>query len=338
WKNYNLEVYDNGLPKGPIKLLVNVSGPFVHLMFKSQSKNALADDENLIKEIKFCLEAIGRRLRIYINRKASIHKREKRTSLIEKYIPAFVKSVYNIASQGESRYKAKINIKEIENIMREAIGKKPASVVLPETIHEKIDVKKVEVIQEEIQPKSEVLSEKTVEQKSIFSKKTLLNWTIEELKNYCSENNIQIPSKSRKNDIVDIILDSFISKKIEKEPELEEVKKIEIEKPQVQEIITEKPKIKEVPIEETPITTLVQSKPSKRKPTQTTLPIITTDRILKVLTNEWQTIKHLIFNLKIKDMMDARYLQLKLKELERKGQVLVEVKTGRKQWKLNKGD
>ncbi|MFW9866989.1 MAG: hypothetical protein ACFFEN_12915 [Candidatus Thorarchaeota archaeon] len=338
WKNYNLEVYDNGLPKGPIKLLVNVSGPFVHLMFKSQSKNALADDENLIKEIKFCLEAIGRRLRIYINRKASIHKREKRTSLIEKYIPAFAKSVYNIASQGESRYKANINIKELENLMREAIGKKPTPVVLPETIPEKIDVKKVEIIQEEIQPKSEIISEKTVEQKNIFSKKTLLNWTVEELKNYCSENNIQIPSKSRKNDIIDIILDSFISKKIEKEPELEKVKKIEIEKPQVQEIITEKPRIKEVPVEETPITNLVKSKPSKRKPTQTTLPIITTDRLLKVLTNEWQTIKHLIFKLKIKDMMDARYLQLKLKELERKGQVLVEVKTGRKHWKLNKGD
>ena len=65
------------------------------------------------------------------------------------------------------------------------------------------------------------------------------------------------------------------------------------------------------------------------------LPIITTDRILKVLSNEWQTIKHLIFKLKIKDMMDARYLQLKLKELERKGEVVVEVKMGKKQWKLN---
>jgi len=52
------------------------------------------------------------------------------------------------------------------------------------------------------------------------------------------------------------------------------------------------------------------------------------------LSKEWQSIKHLIFKLKIKDMMDARYLQLKLKELERKEQVLVEVKMGRKHWKL----
>jgi hypothetical protein len=55
---------------------------------------------------------------------------------------------------------------------------------------------------------------------------------------------------------------------------------------------------------------------------------------MNILSHEWQTIKHLILQLKIKDMMDARYLQLKLKELERKGSVLVEVKMGRKHWKL----
>jgi len=33
-------------------------------------------------------------------------------------------------------------------------------------------------------------------------------------------------------------------------------------------------------------------------------------------------------------MMDARYLQLKLKEFERKGYVLVESKVGKRQWKL----
>ena len=63
-------------------------------------------------------------------------------------------------------------------------------------------------------------------------------------------------------------------------------------------------------------------------------PDITTSRILKVLSGEWQTIKHLIFKLKIRNMMDARYLQLKLNDLERKGQVLVELKMGKKHWKL----
>ena len=53
-----------------------------------------------------------------------------------------------------------------------------------------------------------------------------------------------------------------------------------------------------------------------------------------MLSDEWQTIKHLIFKLKIKDMMDARYLQLKLKELERKEEVVLDIKMGKKHWKL----
>jgi len=65
------------------------------------------------------------------------------------------------------------------------------------------------------------------------------------------------------------------------------------------------------------------------------LPILDAERIISVMSNEWQTIKHIIFKLKINNMRDARYLQLKLTELERKGQILVEVKKGRKHWKIN---
>ncbi|MEE9377235.1 MAG: hypothetical protein V3V33_04280 [Candidatus Lokiarchaeia archaeon] len=338
WKNYNLEKYDNGLPKGPIKLLVNVSGPFVHLMFKSQSKNALADDEELIKEIKFCLEAIGRRLRVYLNRRASLHKSEKRASLIEKYIPLFVKSVYNIASRGESKYKAKVNIKEIEDLMKGAIGKKPVPVVIQDLKPGKPKVKEVEVTKEE-EKEAEILKEElpiekeiTIEKpkpkpkKDVISKKTLLNWTVKELTDYCKEQSIIIHSKARKTEIIEKILYSFTVERVIKKPE-------EI-KPEVSEIITKKPKPLISSVKKTPISSVTQTVPSKPKSTQMTLPIITTDRIISVLSSEWQNIKHLIFKLKIKDMMDARYLQLKLKELERKGQVLVEIKMGRKHWKL----
>ena len=69
WKNYKVDSFDNGIPRGELRILVNVSGPFVHLMFKSQSKNALAEDEVLMKEIKFCLETIGRKIRNFLNRK-----------------------------------------------------------------------------------------------------------------------------------------------------------------------------------------------------------------------------------------------------------------------------
>ncbi|MFX1573088.1 MAG: hypothetical protein ACFFB0_10095 [Promethearchaeota archaeon] len=340
WKNYNLDTYDNGLPKGPIKLLVNVSGPFVHLMFKSQSKNALADDEDLIKEIKYCLEAIGRRLRVYLNRKASLRKTEKRASLIDKYIPIFVESIYNIATQGNSIYKAKINVKELEDLMRGAIGKKPAPKALKEPeLPSKTETIEKELKKEEIKPEepkeTEVISavkpikEKIHIEKPQISKKTLLNWNVKELRDYCNESNIYVPSKARKAEIIEKILKSFAEERVIEKPEIIPVekqivsKKIAVMKPSkkpaiAQEIIKPKPK----------------PKLAKTQPTQTTLPVITTDKILEALSDEWQTIKHLIFKLKIKDMMDARYLQLKLKELERKGEVLVEIKMGRKHWKL----
>ncbi len=333
WKNYNLDTYDNGLPKGPIKLLVNVSGPFVHLMFKSQSKNALADDEDLIKEMKFCLEAIGRRLRVYLNRKASLRKSEKRASLIDRYIPIFVESVYNIATQGSSIYKAKINTKELEDLMRGAISKKAAPKVVQETqplkpigIEKEIkkeeikieEPKKIDVISEVKPPHEEIPIKKP---KLKISKKTLLNWTVKELRDYCAEQKITVLSKAKKVEIIEQILKSFDEERVIEKVIVPE--KVVAKMPQV------KPTVAQVPVKSKP-----KPKISKPEPTQTTLPVITTDNILETLSNEWQTIKHLIFKLKIKDMMDARYLQLKLKELERKGQVLVEIKMGRKHWKL----
>ena len=122
-----------------------------------------------------------------------------------------------------------------------------------------------------------------------------------------------------------------------------EVKPVKIKPTEPIEVISDTISLRQKPSQvsktEAPSKAPTKISPSKPKTSppkqiQTTLPIITTEKILNVLSNEWQTIKHLIFKLKIKDMMDARYLQLKLKELERKGQVLVESKMGKRQWKL----
>ena len=431
WKNYKLELYDNNLPKGPLKLLVNVSGPFVHLMFKSQSKNSLADDEDLVKEIKACLEAIGRRLRVYINRKQLIKKSKNRSSLIEKYIPMFVKSVYNIASQGESVYKASLNQKELEDLMREAIGVKSAPVEAPlpsiqerspkvepgaepsvepdkpkdreeikkEIVHEevptKVEVKKpefdlddisnwtvvklrdycnqndikipqkitknnivtkikeslskerVEVkpeIEEEVPKKErvpldkEISIKKAVPERKEFTEKTLGNWTIRELKEYCKENKLSTLSKDRKTDIINKILE-FYKKPTEVQPEIDIAAKAPIiaspvapgtiasKRAQLQAAKGTAPAAAKAPPEP-------KVAPPKPKTTQTKLPLITNERILQTLSKEWQPITGLIYKLKIKDMMDARFLQIKLKEMERKLLVLVDIQKGKKHWKL----
>ncbi|TFG02226.1 MAG: hypothetical protein EU539_13260, partial [Promethearchaeota archaeon] len=294
---------------------------FVHLMFKSQSKNALADDEELIKEIKYCLEAIGRRLRAYLNRKATQRRKEKRASLIEKYIPMFVNSVYNIASH-HNGHQDELDKKELESLMREAIGIKPTET--PEKVVKERE--KTKAIKKDVELKrTEIVEVKELPEdvSKVKSVKDIKNLTVSELKDFAQEQDLEIPSQAKKDDLIKIIEKSVV---IEKPPEVETKKQVieakgeEIEKP--------KPSQK--------VSKTVSKKPvAKPKPKQTKLPIITTERILLALNkDEWQTIKHLIFKMRIKDMMDARFLQIKLKELERKGKVLMDTKKGKKHWKL----
>jgi len=357
WKNYNIDSFDNGLPKGPIRLLVNVSGPYVHLMFKSQSKNALADDEELINEIKYCLEAIGRRLRVYLNRRAKIRKKEKRANLIEKYIPKFVNSIYNIAQEGSS-YKDKISKEKLEKLMKSPIRKQISPI--SEDITNKISKKK------------KIEKEKTEQQYEVG---TLEEYTKTELETIADEENIEIPAKAKKDKIVHIIeetldIEKAEEKEVKEKKEVEEIdfenlekytikdlksiakeKDIEIlsraRKSEIIEQIQKSLGIKEKKVKEEKKvekleeitkekkTEKVKAPPMPSKTRQQKLPVLTNEAIIEALDNEkWQNIQDLIFKMRIKDMLDARLLQVKLKELERKGELIVKAKKGKKFWKL----
>jgi DNA topoisomerase VI B subunit len=321
WKNYKLETFDNNLPKGPIKLLVNVSGPYVHLMFKSQSKNALADDEELIKEIKYCLEAIGRRLRAYLNKKATIRKSEKRASVIEKYVPEFIQSLYNIVATGDSELKQKISVDEMEELMIAAVAKRVKPPV-PKIIEEKPIIEDTEVkkaMKEEIEPQKPT----EIIEKEEFSEKALQKWTKNELIEYCEDRAINISKSENKTDLIKKILESYSKEAVIEKPtkDIEEKMVEVISKRSVEQ------ELSRVPMEQP------KPKPKVPKMVQTSLPVITSDRILSVLTNDWQNITHLIFKLKIKDMMDARYLQNRLKDLVRKKKVEMSVIKSKKHWR-----
>ena len=232
--------------------------------------------------------------------------------------------------------------------MTDAIGVK-APIKLTEKkakpdVKEEIDkgtYKKVEVKWEETSEKKEILPETTVPSQKILTERTLRNWTNNELREYCGENNIVVPSKARKEDIIKIVQEFYNKGKPEKiTPLIKDVKKplkIEPVKPGTvaekrKQLQIAKGEVKPRPIAKKEPTVRVQ--PPQPQLTQTQLPIITSDKITEALSEEWQPITSLIFKMKIKDMMDARFLQIKLKELERKGLVLVETKMGKKQWKL----
>ncbi|MHA1341133.1 MAG: hypothetical protein ACTSRZ_14160 [Promethearchaeota archaeon] len=147
WKNYKVQdTFDNGIPKGNYIILINCSGPYTHLMFKSQSKNALAEDEILLKEIKQCMEAIGRRLRKYLSKKERREQRQKRSKLIEKNIPLFVSSLYKITRNIPKLklIKEKDLMEAILNALKQDTEEKAAStpIKIPERLQKSIEKEK----------------------------------------------------------------------------------------------------------------------------------------------------------------------------------------------------
>ena len=102
WRNYRVEVAGNGLPTGPVRLFANVVGPFVHLIFKAQSKQALAEDDILMRELKLAFEDVGRRLRRHIAQAMARREKARRAGVLLRYAKIVARSLVNIASSDPS--------------------------------------------------------------------------------------------------------------------------------------------------------------------------------------------------------------------------------------------
>ncbi|MGY5876564.1 MAG: hypothetical protein RTU30_12520, partial [Candidatus Thorarchaeota archaeon] len=103
WKNYKVATFDNGIPRGPIMVFIHVAGAYVHVMFKGQSKQALAEDEVLLREIKLALEDTGRRFRRFITRRETAQRKAKRAGILAMYADQFAQSLATIANDGKKK-------------------------------------------------------------------------------------------------------------------------------------------------------------------------------------------------------------------------------------------
>ncbi len=85
WKPYGLQQSGESIPVGPLVISVHMASVWVP--FTSESKEAIAHYEEIIKEIKLALQECGRKLSIYISRKRHIQYESAKRSYIETYIP-----------------------------------------------------------------------------------------------------------------------------------------------------------------------------------------------------------------------------------------------------------
>ena len=85
WRSYQLQQPRGGLPVGPAMVMVHIASVWVP--FTSESKEAIANYPEIIKEVRFALQECGRRVATYIRKKARVADEAKKRAYIEKYIP-----------------------------------------------------------------------------------------------------------------------------------------------------------------------------------------------------------------------------------------------------------
>jgi DNA topoisomerase-6 subunit B len=120
WRNYKVTTFDNGIPRGPIMVFIHVCGAYVHVMFKGQSKQALAEDEVLLREIKLALEDAGRKFRRFITRRETARRKAKRAGILAMYADQFAESLVNIVNYGKK--KSKYDAETIASRLRDSIS------------------------------------------------------------------------------------------------------------------------------------------------------------------------------------------------------------------------
>ncbi len=85
WKSYGLQQSRGALPTGPLVVMVHMASVWVP--FTSESKEAIAHYDEIIKEIKLGLQDCGRRLKMYVSGQRRVADEFAKRSYMQKYIP-----------------------------------------------------------------------------------------------------------------------------------------------------------------------------------------------------------------------------------------------------------
>ena len=88
WRNYGLSQPRNSLPEGPLVVFVHMASVWVP--FTSESKEAIADYDEIRKEIGLAVKECGRKLNTYIRRKQRVAREGQRRDVFTKYIAEVV--------------------------------------------------------------------------------------------------------------------------------------------------------------------------------------------------------------------------------------------------------
>ncbi len=90
WRNYGIPQSRGALPAGPMVIFVHMASVWVP--FTSESKEAIADYDEIRKEIKLALQECGRRLGTFLRRRERAKSEFRRRNIFELYIEEVVEA------------------------------------------------------------------------------------------------------------------------------------------------------------------------------------------------------------------------------------------------------
>src|SRR5947209_2017125 len=91
WRNYNLSQPRGSIPGGPLVILIHMASVWVP--FTSESKEAIADYDEIRKEMKLALMECGRKLGTYLRKRQKMQREAARRDVFERYIGEISKAV-----------------------------------------------------------------------------------------------------------------------------------------------------------------------------------------------------------------------------------------------------
>ncbi|MBI2205797.1 MAG: DNA topoisomerase VI subunit B [Candidatus Rokubacteria bacterium] len=90
WRNYGIAQSRGALPAGPMVVFVHMASVWVP--FTSESKEAIADYDEIRKEIRLALQECGRRLGVFLRRRERAKSEFRRRNIFELYIEEVVEA------------------------------------------------------------------------------------------------------------------------------------------------------------------------------------------------------------------------------------------------------
>ena len=111
WRNYGIPQSRGALPAGPMVIFVHVASVWVP--FTSESKEAIADYDEIRKEIKLALQECGRRLGVFLRRRERAQSEFRRRNIFELYIEEVVEACNRLKGGKLPREKLKQQLQKI---------------------------------------------------------------------------------------------------------------------------------------------------------------------------------------------------------------------------------